>query len=205
MLHVAGIKTGSEFPDVYLDFIRQHGISSTLWLDNAKSKMSKRVRKIKRDLVIADQWTELYSPWQNLEELNGVKYLRSHAQVLLDRTVPLDSKWFLAQDNLAHVHNVSANRRINWKITEQLSKGGTPDIFYILMFYWFETILCIYSDSMFPKITEKLGCFVSFADNVGDVLKFKILKNDLTTVLHSSVVWSAADTDHQSKQVEFKL
>jgi hypothetical protein len=30
MLHVALMKTESEFPHVYLDFIRQHGIPSTL-------------------------------------------------------------------------------------------------------------------------------------------------------------------------------
>ena len=86
MLVVTGMKTESEFPDVYLDFIRQHGIPSALRRDNAKSEMSQRVRQIHRDLVIADQWTEPHSPWQNPAELNGVKYLKSHAQVLLDRT-----------------------------------------------------------------------------------------------------------------------
>jgi hypothetical protein len=30
MLHVTGMKTELEFPDVYLDFIRQHGIPSSL-------------------------------------------------------------------------------------------------------------------------------------------------------------------------------
>jgi hypothetical protein len=85
-LYVAGMKTESEFPDVYLDFImlRQHGIPSALRRDNAKSEMSQRVRvrQIHRDLVISDQWTEPHSPWQNSEELNGiyVKYLKSHAQ-----------------------------------------------------------------------------------------------------------------------------
>jgi hypothetical protein len=39
-LFVAGMKTESEFPDVYLDFIRQNGIPSTLRRDNAKSEMS---------------------------------------------------------------------------------------------------------------------------------------------------------------------
>jgi hypothetical protein len=86
MLYVAGMKTESEFPDVYFDFIRQRGISSALRRDNAKSEMSHRVRQIHRDLVIADQWTEPHSPWQNPAELNGVKYLKSHAPVLLDRT-----------------------------------------------------------------------------------------------------------------------
>jgi hypothetical protein len=95
MLYVAGMKTESEFPDVYLDFIRQHGIPSALRRDNAKSEMSQRVKvcQIHRDLVIADQWTEPHSPWQNPAELNGiyVKYLKSHAQVLLDRTGAQDS------------------------------------------------------------------------------------------------------------------
>jgi hypothetical protein len=40
MIHVAGMKTESEFPDAYLDFIRKHGIPSALRLDNAKSEMS---------------------------------------------------------------------------------------------------------------------------------------------------------------------
>jgi hypothetical protein len=61
-LYVAGMKTESEFPDVYLDLLQQHGISSALRRDNAKSEMSQRVHQIHRDLVIADQWTEPHSP-----------------------------------------------------------------------------------------------------------------------------------------------
>ena len=204
MLYVAGMKTESEFPDVYLDFIRQHGIPSALRRDNAKSEMSQRVRQIHRDLVIADQWTEPHSPWQNPAELNGVKYLKSHAQVLLDRTGAPDTMWFLAQDYLAHVHNLSANRQINWKIPEQVSRGGTPDISHILMFYWFEPVLYLDPVSKFPETTERPGHFVGFADNVGDKLTFKILKNDLCTVLHRSVVRSAADANHRNKRVSFK-
>jgi hypothetical protein len=65
MLHVAGMKTESEFQDVYLYFIRQHGIQSALQRDNAKSEMSKRVQQINRDIVIHDQWTEPPSPRQS--------------------------------------------------------------------------------------------------------------------------------------------
>jgi hypothetical protein len=60
--------------------------------------MSQRVCQIHRDQIIADQWTEPHTPWQSPEELNGVKYLKSHAQVLLDRTGAPDSMWILAQD-----------------------------------------------------------------------------------------------------------
>jgi hypothetical protein len=79
MLYVAGMKTESEFADVYLDFIRRYGIPCALRRNNAKSEMSQRVKDIHRDLIISDQWTEPHSPWQNPAELNGVKYLKSHA------------------------------------------------------------------------------------------------------------------------------
>jgi hypothetical protein len=124
MLYVAGMKTESEFAELYLDFMRKYGIPSALQRDNEKSEMSQHVQDIHRDLIIADQWTEPHSPCQNPAELDGVKYLKSHAQVLLDRTGAPDNLWFLAQDYLAHVHNLKANRQLNWKIPEQVSRGG---------------------------------------------------------------------------------
>jgi hypothetical protein len=45
--------------------------------------MTQRVKDIHRHLIIADQWTEPHSPWQNPAALNGVNYLKSDAQVLL--------------------------------------------------------------------------------------------------------------------------
>jgi hypothetical protein len=143
VLYVAGMKTESEFADVYLDFIRKYSIQFVLRRDDLKSEMSQRVKDIHRDLIIADQWTEPHSSWQNLAELNGVKYLKSHAQVLLDRTGAPDYLLFLLQYYLAHVHNLSTNRQLNWKIPEQVSRGdgGTPDISHMLMFYWFEPVL----------------------------------------------------------------
>jgi hypothetical protein len=112
-------------------------------------------------------------PRQNPAELNGVKYLKSHAQVLFERTGAPDTLWFLAQDYLAHVHNLSANHQINWKIPEQVSRGGRPDISHILMFYWFEPVLYLDPVSKFPETTERLGYFVGFAGNDGDTLTFK--------------------------------
>jgi hypothetical protein len=123
MLYVAGMKTESEFFDVYLDFIRKYDIPSALRRDNAKSEMNQRVKDIHRDLIIVDQWTEPHSSWQNPAELNIVKYLKSHAQVLLDRTGAPGNLWFLTQDYLAHVHNLSENHQLNWKIPEQASRG----------------------------------------------------------------------------------
>jgi hypothetical protein len=78
MMYVAGMKTESEFADVYLDFIRKYGIPSAFRRDHAKSEMSQRIKDIHRDLII--------------------------------------------QDYLSHFHNLSANRQLNWKIPEQVSR-----------------------------------------------------------------------------------
>jgi hypothetical protein len=74
------------------------------------------------------------------------------------------------------------------------------------MFYWFEPVLYLDPVSKFqlPETTERPGYFVGFADNIGDTLTFKILKNDLVTVLHTSVVRSAADANHRNRRVSFK-
>jgi hypothetical protein len=99
---------------------------------------------------------------------------------------------------------VSANRQLNWKIPEQVSRGRTPDISHILMFYWFEPVLYLDPVSKFPETTEKPGYFVGFVNNIGDALTFKVLKNDLSTIKHRSVVRSAADASHRNRRVTFK-
>jgi hypothetical protein len=71
------------------------------------------------------------------------------------------------------------------------------------MFYWFEPVLYLdpVSKFRFPETTERSGYFVRFADNVGDSLTFKILKNNLVTVLHRNVVRSATDASHRNRGV----
>jgi hypothetical protein len=73
------------------------------------------------------------------------------------------------------------------------------------MIDWFEPVLYLdpVSKFQFPETTESPGYFVGFVDNVGDALTFKILKNDLVTVLHRSVVRSAADASHLNQRVSF--
>jgi hypothetical protein len=74
------------------------------------------------------------------------------------------------------------------------------------MFYWFDPVLYLdpVSKLQFSETTERTGYFVGFADNVGDALTFKILKNDLVTVSHRSMVRLEADASHRNRRVSFK-
>jgi hypothetical protein len=62
--------------------------------------------------------------------------------------------------------------------------GGTPDISHMLMYYWFEPVLYLNLVLKFPETTDRPGYFLGFSDNVADALTFKILKNDLVTILY---------------------
>ena len=79
-------------------------------------------------------------------------------------------------------------------------KGGNARYFPYPYALLVELVLHLDPVSRFPETTERPGYFVGFADNIGDALTFKILKNDLPTVLHRSVVRSAADASHRHTQ-----
>jgi hypothetical protein len=84
--------------------------------------------------------------------------------------------------------------------------GGISDISHNLMFYWFEPVFYLdpVSKFHFSETTERLGYSVGFVGTLGDELTFNTLKNELVTVLHRSVMRSAADGSHRNRSVSFK-
>jgi len=86
----------------------------------------------------------------------------------------------------------------------QVSRGDTPDISQILVFQFFEPVLYLDPRIAFPETKEVPGYFVGFAKNTGDTLTFKILKSDMKTILHRSVVRSAKDIKYWNKRVHFQ-
>ena len=186
---VIGMKTESEFKDAYQDFMRSRGIPHTLRRDNAKSETSEDVLEIHRKYVISDEYTEPYSPWQNPAEGGGVRFLKAHAEVLMNRSGCPDNLWFLCHQYICAVHESCANEHLNWETPLQKSGEGTPDISHILQFRWFEPVLYSNPDTSYPETKEEPGYFVGFTENVGDALTFKILTLDKKpTILHCSVV-----------------
>jgi hypothetical protein len=77
---------------------------------------------------------------------------------------------------------------------------------HILMFYWLKPVLYLdpVSKLQYPETTKRLGYYLGFAGDLGDSLKRIFLKTYLVTVLHRSVVRSAADASHRKIRVSFK-
>ena len=62
LLYIVGMKTESEFPDAYADFMRDCGIPHTLRRDNAKSQQNPAVLQLHCQNCVMDEWTEPHSP-----------------------------------------------------------------------------------------------------------------------------------------------
>ena len=184
VLNIEGMKTESDFPDVYMDHLCQYGLPHTLKRDNAKCEDSERTKVINRKYCISNAFTEPYHPQHNVSELNGVRFLKSNSKVLMDQTGTPDYLWFLVQKYICEVYNCSANPHIDWATPYQRSNGNTVDISHILQFSWLEPVYYLNPSLPFPESTEEAGFFVGFAPNVGDALTFKILKDDMKNVIH---------------------
>ena len=200
---VYGMRTESEFPNIYRDHLRTRGIPHTLRRDNAKAQDSKEVSQIHRELIIKDEFSEPYNQQQNPAENLGVKSLKERGTILMDRTNTPDHLWFLCHQYICYVDNNLAHPALNYRIPNQVAGGDRPDISEILCFYWMQPVLALDIESKDPKTREEPGYFVGFEENTGDALTFKIILTDMRTVIPRSVVRPAEDMKRRNKRVRF--
>jgi hypothetical protein len=201
MINVYGMKSESEMPDTYMDFIREEGAPSILRRDNLQIQSGTRTTRLNRQYFIRDEFTEPGHPQQNPAELRAVKYLKDHTQVLLDRTSAPEICWLLGCEYIADVHNICADESIGYRIPREVRHGGLQDISAFLEYKFYEPILYLDSEESFPSSKEKAGWWVGVAHNVGDAMTFKILTRDTQQVVHRSVIRPAKDDKFKNKRV----
>jgi hypothetical protein len=116
------MKSESEIPEAYVDFICEEGAPSILHCDNSQIQSGTCTTKLNHKHFIKDEFTELGHPQQNPAELHAVKFLtvKDHSQVLLDCTEAPKNCWLLACEYIADVHNFCANESMNYQIPRKL-------------------------------------------------------------------------------------
>jgi hypothetical protein len=204
MINVYGMKSESEMPESYQDFIRDEGAPNILRRDNSQIQSAKRTTNLNREYFIKDEFTEPNHPQQNPAELRAVKFIKTHSQVLLDRTGAPENCWLLACEYIADVHNVCADESIGYRIPREVQHGGLQDISAFLEYKFYEPILYLDCDETFPSSKEKPGWWVGVANNVGDAMTFKILTDDSHHVIHRSVIRPAKNDRFKNKRVRFE-
>ena len=144
-----------------------------------------------REFLIAYEFTEPRHPQQNPTEGMDIRWIKSHAQILMDRVGAPAVTWYDACKYLADIHNRTANKALEWETPLAKRHGDTPDISAYILFSFYEQIYYLDHMTTFPDSKEKTGRFLGVSDNTGDALTFIIWDEQSETRLIRSVIRSA--------------
>ena len=64
-INVYGMKSKSDFPKVYADFLRNEGIPTVIRRDNAPVEQSQEVTRLNRKYLIKDEYSETQNQQHN--------------------------------------------------------------------------------------------------------------------------------------------
>ena len=193
MINVYGMKTESEGPYAYEDFLCGEGIPAVLRRDNSKMQKSNIFEEINRHWLVKDGFTEPHHPQQNPAELKAIKWLKEHSQIVMNRTGAPENTWLFCAQWLASIHNYTSQESLDWKTPFEKRHGYTPDISAYLLFPFWDKIYYLDTEQKYPYTKELPGHFLGVAENVGDALTFNILAQN-QQVLTRSVIRSATNT-----------
>ena len=106
------MKTESEGPQAYEDFICEEGCPTLLWRDNSKMQTGDDFTSINRHFCVKDGYTEPYHPHQNPAENHAACWLTHHGQTVMNITGAPDYVWPDCLTWIADVHNFTANEAL---------------------------------------------------------------------------------------------
>ena len=166
------LKTEATNGEALQDYTRTHGCPNIIKTDNAQSELGKTWTKHCRTHVIASETTEPHHPWQNPAE-KTIGYLSVMVKcVMREFKVPL-SRHHWAQKWCCDVHNISANRKLDWRSAKEQKTGYTPDI-SMFRFHLWEPIWYYEPKTKQPNNSLKKGRWLGFAHSSGDAMTYFI-------------------------------
>ena len=188
-IFIYGFRKKGEFPKLYKDFIREHGAPSALRRDNAREEQSEEVIEINRELLIKDQYTEPYNPQQNPVESGAIRYIKDQVLKVLDNSGAPESAWYFAAKYVADLNNICSDPTLPDEMTPlQYIEGSTPDISAYLQYTFWQPVLFLDHEAVWPTTNERSGRWLGVAHNIGDALTFWVLDDQSKQVLAQSVI-----------------
>ena len=186
------MRSESDMPSTLEDLVRVHGAPNSLFSDNAKIQIGKRVLDILRLYAIKDFQCEPHHQHQNFAErkIGDTKRL---ADTIMDRTGTPAQYWLLCLFYVVFLLNHLSSSALHDLTPIEAATGQRPDISPILNFRWFEPVF-YKADHTFPSDSpEKSGRWCGIAETKGDALTYQILTDDTDQVIIRSCVRSGLD------------
>jgi hypothetical protein len=166
------LKSESQNGTALQDYCRTVGCPPVIRTDNAQSELGKTWTTFCRCQCIGCETTEPHHPWQNPAEkrigvLGGM--VRNAMRTF---EVPL-GKHDWTQKWCCDVHNLTANKRLNWNCPLTVSLGYTQDI-SVLRFHIWEPIWYFDPSIKQPNNNLKKGRWLGIAWHAGDSMTYYI-------------------------------
>ena len=188
VMHMASNQPNNTLPDN----IRKRGAMDTLISDVGKYEISKQVTDLLRSLFIQDYQSEPYHQHQNKAE-NRFGLAKRYTNTVMNTSGCPACCWLLCLQYICVVLNHLASPTLQGICPVQALEGTTPDISFLLHSSFYEPVYYRIDSSEpdlnFPSSSnEKNGYWVSFADNQGDCLIWRILTEDTQKIIiHSGI------------------
>ena len=193
-----GIKSTKQFIKTLSDNIIKWGAMDTLISDGGKYEISKQVTDLLRSLFIQDYQSEPYHQHQNKAE-NCFGLAKHYTNTVMNTSGCPACCWLLCLQYICVVFNHLASPTLQGICSVHALQGTTPDVSFMLHFSFYEPVY-YRIDSSEPDLNfssssnEKKGYWVSFADNQGDSLTWRILTGNTHKIIIRSGVRSALRT-----------
>ena len=123
MINVYPMKTESHGPVAYEAFLREEGCPTLLRRDNSKMQTSDDFTAICRQFCIKDGFTEPHHPYQNPAENQAIKWIKYHAQTVLNATGAPEFVWTDCVKWITDIHNITANEALGYRTPYEKRHG----------------------------------------------------------------------------------
>ena len=196
------MKSEDQMPDTLRQLITERGAPELLVSDNAKAQTSGVVQDILRQYCIGTHYSEARQQNQNPAE-RRIQDVKAMSNAIMDRTGTPAKYWILVVLYVVLLMNHTCIRALGDKSPLHHVKGYAQDISALLHYRWWEAVYFYDDDNRFPSESrEKKGRWAGVAENVGDVLTYKILDEETGQIVNRSVVRSALDDENVNLRAE---
>ena len=166
------LKTEAHNYQALQDIARNEGVPNVVRSDNAQSETDTEWSDFCRKQCISQQTTIPHSPWMNFTE----RHIGSLGGMVRNchRAFKIPYKYHnWTQRWCCDVHNVAANRRLNWRCPDEIHHGYTQDISPFRFHMW-EPIWYMEKREKAPQDSWKPGRWMGFAHQCGDKFTYWI-------------------------------
>jgi len=166
------LKRESSNGEALQDYTRTYGCPNIIKTDNAQSELGAVWTKHCRTHAIGSEFTEPHHPWQNPAEKRIGSLSVMVKTVMREFNVPL-SRHHWVQKWCCDVHNIAANRKLDWRSPKERKTGHTPDISMFRFHVW-EPIWYYEPHTKQPENSLKRARWLGFAHTSGDAMTYFI-------------------------------